>query len=68
MPAAIYLLGIGIGLLFIAVAVFNWDAWFVDHESRFVEILGGESLVRWYWGSSGLAVIGYSLLAWAKVV
>jgi hypothetical protein len=37
-----YPFGIGMGLLMITVAVFNWESWFVDHESRFIEMLGGE--------------------------
>ncbi|MBI2805055.1 MAG: hypothetical protein HYX68_08740 [Planctomycetes bacterium] len=53
----LYLIGIGIGLFMIAVAVFNWEWWFFDMESRFWEIIGGETLVRWYWGIGGVMVI-----------
>jgi hypothetical protein len=58
---ALMLLGIGLGLFMIAVAVFNWDSWFFDYESRLMELLGGETLVRWWWGLSGVAVICISL-------
>ena len=64
--ALFYLFGIGMGLLMIAVAVFNWESWFVDHESRFIEMIGGESWVRWYWGLSGVGLIGVSIFYWLR--
>ncbi|MFO0843335.1 MAG: hypothetical protein U0797_13210 [Gemmataceae bacterium] len=61
-----YLLGVAVGLLMIAVAVFNWESWFFDAESRLIEVGGGENAVRWYWGLAGLGVIAWSIASWAR--
>jgi hypothetical protein len=63
----IYCILLGIGALMVAVAVFNWDWWwYFDPESRLIEILGGENLVRWYWGISGLVIVVGTIVFWAK--
>jgi hypothetical protein len=62
------LLGFGFGLFAIAVAVFNWDHFFFDPESRLIEVFGGENMVRWYWGLCGLALIVLTCLYWAEVL
>jgi hypothetical protein len=62
----LYILGVAVGLFMIAVAVFTWDFWFFDAESRLVEVIGGENAVRWYWGVAGLAVIVWSVVSWAR--
>lgn len=53
----LYLIGIAIGLFMIAVAVFNWESWFFDAESQVLEMIGGETAVRWYWAIAGVVVI-----------
>jgi hypothetical protein len=62
----LYLFFIAIGVFFVAAAVFNWDSWFIDRESRLIEAIGGEGLVRWYWAILGLVIIIASLVYWAK--
>ncbi|MSQ95068.1 MAG: hypothetical protein EXR98_11010 [Gemmataceae bacterium] len=62
--AAFYLIAIGVGLFMIAVAVFNWDFWFFDSESRVIEMIGGEMAVRWYWGIGGLLLIISTATHW----
>jgi hypothetical protein len=61
---ALYLIGIAIGLFMIAVAVFNWEWWFFDVESRVVEIIGGETAVRWYWAIGGALLIISTITHW----
>ena len=59
-----YLLLIAIGVLMIVVAVFNWDTWFFDAESRLIELIGGETAVRWYWGIGGALLIISTTTEW----
>ena len=61
---ALYLIKIGIGVFMIVVAVFNWDVWFYDAESRVIEMIGGENMVRWYWGIGGLLLIISTVTHW----
>lgn len=63
---AIYLIGLALGLFLLAAALFNWGSLFVDYESRVVELLGGETAVRWYWGLAGLAVFTITLFYWLR--
>jgi hypothetical protein len=62
--AALYLLIIAIGVFMVAAAVFNWDAWFYDPESRVIEMIGGEDMVRWYWGIGGVLLIVSTIVHW----
>ena len=61
---ALHLIGIAIGVFMILVAVFNWDTWFYDAESQVIEMIGGEGMVRWYWGGSGVALIVATVVHW----
>jgi hypothetical protein len=45
------------GLFRIAAAIFNWEEWFYDANSRGIEMLGGQQMVRWFWLLSGLFLI-----------
>ena len=60
----IYLICIAIGLFMIAVAVFNWDDWFFDPESQVIEMIGGDTAVRWYWGIGGVLLIASVTTHW----
>jgi len=64
----LYVMGIALGLFMIAAAVFNWDIWFYDPESYLIGIIGGETMVRWYWAIGGfvwiVAVIAHWTLGW----
>jgi hypothetical protein len=60
----LYLLLIALGVFMIVVAVFNWDTWFYDAESRVIEMIGGEPMVRWYWGIGGVLLIGSTVTEW----
>ncbi len=60
----IYALFIALGLFMIAAAVFNWDIWFYDVESHLINIIGGETMVRWYWGIGGAAIIVFVFTDW----
>lgn len=62
----LYAIALALGAFLIAVAVFNWDLYFYDPESRLLELIGGETMVRWYWALSGLGVIGWVIWHWAK--
>lgn len=64
MLIVLHLIGIGIGLFMIVVAVFNWETWFFDAESRAIEMIGGQEMVRWYWGIGGLLVIAAAVTDW----
>lgn len=64
----IYFLMIGVGLFMISAAVFNWTAWFVDYDSRLIEAIGGERLVRWSCGILGLVIVVYVILTWVGVL
>ena len=61
---AVYLVAIAIGLFMIAVAVFNWDDWFFDAESRIIEMIGGDQMVRWYWAAGGGFLIVAAIVHW----
>lgn len=61
---AVYLVAIAIGLFMIAVAVFNWDDWFFDAESRIIEMIGGDQMVRWYWAIGGGFLIVAAIVHW----
>lgn len=61
---AIYLIAIAFGLFMIAIAVFNWDTWFFDAESRVIEMIGGESAVRVYWFIGGVLLIVAAVVHW----
>jgi hypothetical protein len=60
----LYLILIAIGLLMIAVGIFRWAPWFYNVESQFVEMIGGESMVRWYWGLGGVLLIISTTTQW----
>ena len=61
---ALHLIGIVIGVLMVLIAVFNWDIWFYDAESQVIEMIGGEDMVRWYWGGSGVVLIVLTVVDW----
>ena len=65
---AMYLIGIGLGALALAAALFNWDLLFVHPESQLIELMGGETAVRWAWGLGGLVMIAATVLYWAGVL
>ena len=60
----LYLIAIAIGLFMIAAAVFNWDTWFYDAESRVIAMIGGENMVRWYWAIGGVLLIVSTVTHW----
>ncbi len=62
--APFYLMVIGLGVYWLAAAVFNWESLFCDPESLVVEYLGGETAVRWYGGIAGVALIGMTIYIW----
>jgi hypothetical protein len=61
---ALHLICIAIGLFMIAVAVFNWDDWFFDAESRVIEMIGGDGAVRVYWFVGGVMLIVATVVHW----
>ena len=63
---ALYLIAIAIaiGVFMIAAANFNWDLWFYDADSIVIGWIGGETMVRWYWGISGLGWIVVVVTHW----
>lgn len=61
---AFYLIAIAIGVFMIVVAVFNWDTWFYDVESQVIEMIGGATMVRWYWGIAGVVLIVTTVTEW----
>ena len=63
---AIYLIGLAVGVFLLAAALLNWDSLFVDYESRVVELLGGETAVRWSWGLAGLVIVTITLFYWFR--
>jgi hypothetical protein len=65
----LYLFGIAIGLLYVAAAVFNWEALMFHtyaFRERLMEQLGWENLVRWGYGVGGAGLIGWILFTWLK--
>jgi hypothetical protein len=61
---ALHLIAIAIGVFMIVVAIFNWDAWFYDAESQVIQMIGGETMVRWYWGIGGVVWIVVVVTDW----
>jgi hypothetical protein len=58
------ILGISIGLLMLGAALFNWEWFFMDSDSRLIKAIGGERTVRIFWGIAGSALIGFTLYGW----
>jgi hypothetical protein len=67
---ALCIFGVIIGVVMIVGAIFDWDFWLMP-ESTLIEMIGGRTVMRWFWGIMGgvwiLAALGCWLYDWKLI-